>query len=285
MKTIIISDIKGKSESIIPYGLNLAKNLESEVDILHIIDSRSLHGVQSAYSDSQTIAPGNKMSHQEIVDREKKHAEMELDRILSKEASKLNYPLKINTVIEVGSIESKIKTQVKSSKDCLLLINSAYDDFIFHSSDEILDTISNMETVSLLVPPGHDFVELKNIFLISNPEPKKLSKIRDQISFLEKFKPVISSINVVKPKNYEKKKLKSNSLEDMMKDRFTPFKFNVKTLSGNKYTEVLMDYIKKSKPDLMMNLLQRKSLFNSLLQKSRNGKLIKDTTVPVLLIK
>ena len=285
MKTIIISDIKGKNESIIPYGLNLAKNLESEVDILPIIDSRSLHGIQSAYSDSQTIVPGNKMSHEEIVDREKKHAEMELDKILSKEASKLNYPLKINTIIEVGSIESKIKTQVKSNKDCLLLINSAYDDFIFHSGEEILDTIYNMETVSILVPPGHDFEEPKNIYLISNPEPKKLSKIKDQISFLKPFKPAITSINVVKPKNFEKKQLKSNSLEDMMKDRFTPFSFNVKTLAGNKYMEVLMDYVKKSKPDLMMNLLQRKSLFNNLLQKRRNGKLLGESNVPVLLIK
>ena len=285
MKTIIISDIKGKSDSIIPYGLNLAKSLESEVDIVHIIDSRSVHGVPSSYSDSQTFAPGGKLSYKDTLNREMKHAEMELDKILSMEASKLNYPLKINTIIEEGRIEAKIKSLVKSNNKSLLLVNSVYDDFIFHSKQEILDVTYNIGAVSLLVPPGKVFVEFKSIYLISDPAPKKLSKIKDEISFLESQKPIISSINVVNPKNYEKEKLKSKISEGIMKDRFTPFAFEVKILAGNRYTEVLTDYIKKNNPDLIMNLLNKKSLLNSLLQKKRYVKLLNETNIPILLIK
>jgi nucleotide-binding universal stress UspA family protein len=285
MKTIIISDIKGKVDSIIPYGLNLAKCLESEVVIVHIIDTRTLQGVQSSYSDSQTIAPGNKLSHQKIIEREKKHAEMKLDKILSKEASKLNYPLKIKTIVEEGSTVVNIRNLVKTDKECILLVNSVSDGFIFHSKQEIMDTIYNIGAVSFLIPPGQDFEEFKNIYLISDLVPEKLSKIKKEISFFERFKPTIHGLNIVKPKNYEKRKLKSEILEGIIKDRFTPFRFEEKILAGNKYTEVLSEYIKKNNPDLIMNLLNKKSLFKRFLQKKRNEILINNTNVPVLLVK
>lgn len=55
MKTIIISDIEGKSESIIPYGLHIRKHTRSEADILHIIDPRKQQGTGSSYADSKSI--------------------------------------------------------------------------------------------------------------------------------------------------------------------------------------------------------------------------------------
>ena len=52
MRITIISDIKGNAESIIPYGLNLAKHLKGEVNLVHVIDSRMAQGVSSMYADS-----------------------------------------------------------------------------------------------------------------------------------------------------------------------------------------------------------------------------------------
>ena len=40
MKIIILSDISGSLERIIPGGLNLAKKLELDVVIVHVIDPR-----------------------------------------------------------------------------------------------------------------------------------------------------------------------------------------------------------------------------------------------------
>jgi hypothetical protein len=59
-RIVLISDISGESESIIPWGLNLGKHTGSEVDILHIIDPRDKQGVESPVSDSQSITPGDK---------------------------------------------------------------------------------------------------------------------------------------------------------------------------------------------------------------------------------
>lgn len=284
MKTIIISDIKGKEKSIIPYGLNLAKKLECEVDILHIIDSRSLHGVQSAYSDSQSVTPGKKLSHQEIIEREKKHAEMELDKILSSEASRLNYPLKINTVVVEGSTEKKIREQLKTESDTVLLINSEQDNFIFHSQSEILDIIYNLDTATLLVSGGASFHDFNNVFLLSNPAPRKIIGIKKKISFLKVFSPVINAIHIVRAKNYDRLMQKDKILESIRQDRFTPFEFKAITLSGKKFIPTLTDFIERETPDLIMNLMNRKSIFKRMIQKKRYKKIISSTGVPFLLL-
>ena len=83
MRIIIISDVKGQTQSIIPYGLDLAKYLESEVEIFHLVDSRIQQGVSSVYGDSHSITPGKKLSHPEIIEREKQQIEKELDQMLS----------------------------------------------------------------------------------------------------------------------------------------------------------------------------------------------------------
>lgn len=285
MKTIIISDIKGKTESIIPYGLNLAKNLESEVDILHIIDPRTQQGVQSAYSDSQTFVPGEKMSHDEIVKREKDFAEKKLDKILSKEASRLNYPLKINTIIEEDSVEKRLKEHVSSESNCLVLVNSVHDNFIFHSQDEILDVISDLKAIPLMVPGGHEYKDLKEILMITDLTSKDINLVKDKVGFLNNFKPVINAVDIARPNNYEQKESKGKALEDLIKDRLTPFKIELNIITGKKYTDTVLDYIDHKKPDLVMFLKNKQSLFARLLQKKRTEKLIKNITVPVLLVK
>lgn len=285
MKIIIISDIKGECDSVIPYGLHLAKSLELEVDILHIIDPRTIQGVQSAYSDSQTVSPGKKLSHAEIVEREKNHAEMQLDKKLSIEASKLNYPLKINTIIEEGSLESKIRKQLISDKECLFLMNSMQDMFIFQSKREILDIVYNLNTVFLLVPPGYSYKEIRNVFLLSYPTPKKINKIKINISFLKDFKPTINAVNIVRVRDYVSIQRKDKVLEGIIKDRFTPFDFKMNTVEGNNYIHVLAGFIEKNNPDLILNLTNRKSFFYSILQKKRNKQLIEDINVPVLFMR
>ncbi len=73
MKIIIISNIRSKSESIIPYGLKLARYLESEVDIIHVIDSRTEPVLPSSYADSQTFAlGGEKFTYADTLNREKR---------------------------------------------------------------------------------------------------------------------------------------------------------------------------------------------------------------------
>ena len=119
MKIIIISDLNSRWETIIPYGLNLAKNLEAEVDLLHIIDPRENQAQYTSYSDSQSITPGSTLSQDEVIQRERNLAELKMDKALSAEVSRLNYPLKVNRIIESSSIDDQLDKMAEENPDSL----------------------------------------------------------------------------------------------------------------------------------------------------------------------
>ena len=283
MKIIIISDIKGECESVIPYGLHLAKSLESEVDIVHIIDPRSLQGVQSVYSDSQTLSPGNKLSYTEIIEREKKCAEIELDKLLSSEASRLNYPLRIETFIEEGSIEKLISQRIELTKESILLMNSVPDNFVFSSKKEILDIVYRFDALSLLVSPGYKYKEFKKVALLPLPKLKKISKIKERFKFLEYFHPVISIVHLVKNKN--KEKIKNGTLESTLKEGFKPFDVQLHTIYQKEQRPCLNSFIKKNNPHLIVKVIQTKNIFKKMFHKKRNEFLICCTGLPIMFLK
>ena len=78
-------------------------------------------GVGSPVSDSQSITSGDKLSLEEIRQREKGKAEQSLDKFLSKEASRLNYPFKINTLIETEYLEEGLKKVFRERHGSLLI--------------------------------------------------------------------------------------------------------------------------------------------------------------------
>jgi len=283
MKIIIISDIKGECESVITYGLHLAKSLESEVDIVHIIDPRSLQGIESTYSDSQTVSPGNKLSNTEIIEREKKYAEIELDKLLSSEASRLNYPLKIETFIEEGSIEKLISHRIEPANKAILLMNSVPDNFVFSSKKEILDIVYRLNTSSLLVSPGYKYKEFKKVVLLPLPKLKKINKIKERFKFFEKFHPVISIVHLVKNKN--KEKIKNGTLKRTLKEEFKPFDVQLNTIYQKKHKPCLNDFIKENNPHLLVKVIHRENIFKKMFHKNRDELLICFTGLPILFLK
>ncbi len=283
MKIIIISDIKGNAESIIPYGLNLAKYLQSEVDILHTIDSRFQHGVSSSYADSQSLTPGSKMSHEEILQREKTTAHMALDKVLSREASVLNYPLKINTIVEENSVKNGLSSIIGTIPNVLVLVNSQPDDYTFHSHKEIIDTFKNSNFQILVVPPGKVFREFNKVVLATNfSSDDNFDKYPEAFSCLNEFNPHIDAVDVAKPKKYLDKELKSKAWLQVVEKMVFLSTIKTNVLTGNNYLETLRSYIDKTKPDLVLSFKRNHGLFNNGFDKNLLINLIEKTDLPVL---
>jgi len=281
-KIIIVSDIRGKKQSILPFGLNLAKYLQAEVDIVHNVDVRSVHGVPSSYSDSQTIKPGSKLTYDKIIEREIMQANSILDEVLSKEASKLNFPLTINKVIKEGRIVKEIKDASERVARSIILINEEVDDYIFHSQKEIVEFVESVDAVSLLIPPGSNFQMFKDIAFITdfsnNFGLSSLSKITTLLLYMN---PQITAIDVARPKRYPEKKLKCEKWQEHAEKEFTG---NLKTmvLKGKKHARVLQQYIKTSNPDLIIYSYRKLGFINRIFHKSLLEKLLKKEQYPIL---
>lgn len=187
MKVFIISDIGAKGESVIPYGLNLGKHNEVEVEILHIIDPRSHKGVSSPYSDSQSITPGAKMTHDEIKGRDRKVVEKELDKLLSAEASRLNYPLKVNSTVETDSVETKLKMIFADKTGAVCVASADPENSMVTELSELVSIFGKLEVPLLIVPPGYAWREPAEISLYTDFSESSPESIKAGLKWFDAF--------------------------------------------------------------------------------------------------
>ncbi|MGM0464751.1 MAG: hypothetical protein ACQEQW_08835 [Bacteroidota bacterium] len=263
MRTVIISDIKGKEESVIPYGLNIAKLLESELDVVHIIDPRIQQGVSSSYSDSQTITPGDKLDHEKIIEREMHNADKELDEILVREVSRLNYPLKANKVVEEDTIIRKIRELERDIEDLVLIVNSEPDSYIFNTLHEAVSIISKINAASFFVPPGYEYKDFSNVLIVPHNKNQDIKKYARLLEAIFKSEPVVTAVDIV---NDEKKyKQEKDIIENRMKNVSLVSsgpEIETKVFTGHNYFDVLEEQIKDIRPDLIISFNEDRGYFN-----------------------
>ena len=281
MKLKIISDIKKGKENIIVYGLKLARYLEWEVDIIHMVDPRAEHGVASTYSDSQTITPGRKMTPDEIIQREINENQSALDNLISGEGSRLDYPLKINSVVEEGAINAKLRKIGQDEDTGLIMVNSELDNNVLSSRRELFDLMKSIPAAWLIVPSGHQFHSFNHMMLpaefleLDSPQYPKISFI------LKHFNSRIEAVDVVKKTTGELDKKTASWIENA-RNIFTASTLEAKELEGVDYNKTLIEYVKKTRPDLLLLLKKEKSIFERLFKKDLLKDLIEKTNLPLL---
>lgn len=283
MKTIIISDIKSSKDSIITFGLHLAKQLESEADVLHPIDSRIHQGEYGAVSDSQSVTPGKTFSHEEAIFREKEGVKKELDKFLSAEASRLNYPLKVEVNVKEESVDEAINECMDKYVDCIFVISAEPDGNVFLSKNEILDTVKSNQAICLLVPPGKSFTSIRKIFVPVDFDSSDTNTFAKLYPFIQIIKPYIIAIDVAENGNYAEKELKSETWKKLAKEFLPASKISASTLKGKNFSETIANYCNRNNPDLLLLSQKKQNSLKQMFGKYKLEKLLYKVTVPVLL--
>jgi hypothetical protein len=281
MKIIIISDIRSNSKSVIPYGLKLARSMESEVDVVHVVDPRIHQGKYSPFSDSRSFTPGHKLTPGEMIRREMDLVRIELDKLLSGEGSRLNYPLKVNTFVEKNSIQAKIEKIAKKETSWLLVTSSEPDNHIFISKKEIYSTLKDTGAAGIIVPPEAKFREYKKIIHLVDFSSDELDNYADLRFFFTVFQPVVNAVAVANGNKYLSLETKSKAWRRMVGDVFLPSDVKSNVLEGEDFTKTLINYSKRNEYDLFMLFPQMKNLKKNL-KKENIQKIVTETNLPML---
>ncbi|MEL7587922.1 MAG: hypothetical protein AAGU19_14535 [Prolixibacteraceae bacterium] len=277
MKVILISDIKGKSESIIPYGLRLARSLEAETDLIHILDRRVVQSFPTPYADSHTVAPGEKFSHDELVNKEKGEISEAIGNLLTREISKLNYPLKINVYVKDGSLINWLAGEDGSTGDTILLVNKNPDGQIFVSEGDLIDCCKIFNGVTLFIPPGLEFREYENMLLPADYTDKYTAAYKKMGRFTARFRSFINAVPVS-----DTEEIGTWQWRKEAEQYFLNSQINCNTMNGILINGDLLHYIGKIQPDLVLYPDQQKSLLKSLFKKDFLITLLGETNSPVL---
>jgi nucleotide-binding universal stress UspA family protein len=286
-KIILISDISGESGSIIPWGLKLGKHTGSEVDILHIIDPREKHGVESPISDSRSITPGDKLTWEEILKREEGKAEQALDKLLSKEASRLNYPLKIKTIIETNHLEEGLKKVFSERHGSMLITSSEYENTAFTDQDELLAISRDIAAPVFIIPSGTGFQKPDKAFMLADysDSPSPDQEINNIFEWLTPFSPFIYAGEVVQETdNYMNLELAAKKWIKGVRKFIDPgTTIETTLLKGGTFTETVENYVTRNKFDWIIIPKSKKEFSKKRYSPDISKKLIKSIDKPVLL--
>ncbi len=284
MKTIIISNIREETESIIRYGLNFGKHTETKTDIFHLIDPKAMHGPYSSYSDSQTTTPGEKLSHEEVMKREKEMADNDFKKILSREVSRLNYPLRVNTEIEIKEMEPALKEAQKEDPNSLLVSGTIPGSHMVSGLDELLKMARNAGLLSWIVPPNQEFVKPEKAILIVEPEEGKSPNARNLFEWLNLFPTLVHALTLAhKDTQADTQENTIKWMEDIKSYSGSGLDYNTGVLKGDDLTGRLLDHIRKSKPDLVILPNGKKSKTGNYFYSAKEaGQMVEAFDKPVL---
>jgi hypothetical protein len=251
MKTILISDVGAKKESIIPYGLNFTKHIHDSINIIHVVDPRQQHANSSAYADSQSFEVGRKLSHSEVFEREKHQARLKLDKMLSKEASKLNFPLRVNTIVEQNNIKNSLSKEVGIDEPSVIISNSAFNGTNFYDFDDFLESTRTFNNLLLIVPPGYKFSIPKKILIQYDFDLGQIEGIYKVMETLKPFKSHLTVADVACANKYVELESKSTAWKQMAKDHIgEDLRITTNILNSKNYELAFLDFIRSNNYEL-----------------------------------
>lgn len=285
MNTLLISDIKRKGESIIPYALNFSKLVNNRVRVLHTVDPQKQPAVCSSIADSQTFEVGEKLSHKQIIEREISDTKTELDAMLSSEASRLNYPLRVSTSVTENTIEARLRPELEKGDVKLVIFSAVPDGAVIDSLNEILHLISSFDIFSLVVPPGKKYNKPAKAFVLYDFNIEKNQHIFSLLIFLAKFELAVNVASVAKKGDYAEMVMKSELWKQVAQNHHrSKLRITTNILEGENSDETLLNYINRNRFDLVI-IPKSKAESNKteLFSKKLLNHMINNLNIPILI--
>jgi len=277
MKIVIVNDIKGDHESIIPYGLNMAKYLKAEVLLVHVVDPRVQQAVPSVVADSSSISPGEKQLADEFCRKELEQSKQELDDFLSYEISRLNYPLKWELDLRIDSIENRLNTIAEEYPDSIFVMSKTPDNYIFDSQKETIDISQTFSGLCLFVPAGEQFVPYSSILIPTGFTNEEKDGINRLAGLLNYFLPVVNLLG--RPERKGEKEMTTLMDIDQL---FPNATVNYKVLDEGNFDDNFIDYAEILAPSLVAVVEENRGFWSKLFKKELIRKLLKSSDCPVL---
>jgi hypothetical protein len=285
MKTIIISDITSEGNSIIPYGLNIAKFNETRVDILHLIDPRGQQSSYSPYSDSHTVSPGEKQDQDTKIKKEMDKAHTLLDRLISKEGSRLNYPLRINQVIEVEPVQAELKNILDQHPELMVITSTTPSESMADNVAQLLEMIHELNCLVMVVLPGQKFIRPLSAVMYTEFSEEDAVHFTQLAKWLKPFNTKVEAVYISKESTNQEAENKS---KNWLPHPETANDFRPETTTRIIYADdnirAFLDHISQNEPDLVIIPRKVNTIFGPfLLDEKRAIELFEAIRKPVLL--
>ena len=147
----------------------------------------------------------------------------------------------------------------------------------------MINITNNAGAVCLLIPPGRLFKEFEKIILPTDFRLNDIDSYKNASIFFKPFNYTLEAINISKTRTFLISDTRVTEWERIMSGFFSHKDINTSIVRGTNHVNTLINYLNNNNPDLVMLFRKKQSLIRNLLTGSLALRIIRRTSIPVLL--
>ena len=162
--------------------------------------------------------------------------------------------------------------------ETIFVVNKEADDYVFHSQKEIVDICKGIDGITLLVPPGREFMKFDNVLLPADFVDQDFKGYPRVADFLNHFAPIVNAIGEAEKNKEPEAKNWVSSVGHVLEKSSV----NWKLLTSENFESDFIDFVGMVEPDLTLLFEKPQSLIDSIFKKELIIKVLESTDTPVL---
>ncbi len=277
-KIIINIDFFDHADYLIDYGLNLARKLSKNIQLIHVVETREI-GMEASPTGHMPDAG----IEQTLLASSKENA----DKWMHEKVRKIEEQIKGKSSIE-GKVIIGIKPDVLLSESTnkkveLILTEEEHESGLITkiAGSDTKMIIDEAACPVLFIPRNYAFKDLKRMVYATDYEQADLGTLQKTINLFKPFHPWITAVHQTKNIDFQMK-IKQRGFMNIARQKLDFNQIDFVTVNGQKDVREIIDYAQKNDCDMIIVLKQNHSFLEKLFHSSSSHKIVAKSNIPVL---
>ena len=279
MKQVLIPiDFTEESYNTVQYGMQLAREIKRNLQLLHVIDLYEF-GMNYSYPDR---APLPEISN-ELIEIRKTSAKESFEKLLKTlERQKDGHP-NLKYSIEVGTTTKQIINRTRNKEVDFILLPGKDGN---NKLNQLLNTsyykiISQADAPVWIIPSGISFKKIQKIVYATDFNDEDIPSLKKIVRFAARSGTEIIALHVTKDINFQLK-VKQKGFQSLVKEKIDYDNISIFSIASSHGITRINEFAMESGADLIVILKENRSLLEKLFTKSTTRQLTIETSLPLL---
>ncbi|MFW6219160.1 MAG: universal stress protein [Bacteroidota bacterium] len=279
MNQILIPiDFTEESFQTLQYGTNLAKTLNCNLQLLHVIDLYEF-GMNYTYPDQ---APLPEISN-ELVEIRKKNAKESFEKLVSEMQKRKDGFPDLNYTIEVGLSTKKIIEKTENENVDYILLSGRKSN---NSLNQLLNSsyfniITQARVPVWIIPDNKKFEKIKKIVYATNYNDEDIPSLKKIARFAAPNQAEIIALHVTQNMNFQLK-IKQEGFQIMVREKLKYDNISMVSIATSQGISRIHDFANEVRADIIVVMKENKSFLKKIFNKSATRQLTIETSIPLL---
>jgi nucleotide-binding universal stress UspA family protein len=269
----------GKAKSFVRYAARLAQDLQANVQLMY---------VQEPYDYTLVQPPAR--SYEFSLQVQKKNAEngkKKLAEYVRDLAGEISLDVKFKYSAEIGFTSSLIEESVNSNKADFVLLEGQEHKSIWLGPTSNTDVVRQVDSPVWIIPFEASYKKINKIVYVTDYKEEDIPALKNLIRFTSKLSPSITALHITDNEDFEER-IKETGFTEELQEKTGYNKLSVKSVNDKKHenlAEIINDYALEMKADMVAVLKENRSFIERVLKADATRKIIKETEMPLLVLK